>query len=157
MKLTKSKLKEMIKEELLTERNEEHFKKSVEMVYQDIDRLIKTFNTTDYKKSKNAKKFIHTTKQLKLKLHMALDGITWNVPREGVSEQKLNEMETYQLNQQLVDELPDIFQHQLKRLGGTQAYMDKQDSRGFSKILQSYLKAIKKLAAKFGNDVKKVK
>ena len=83
MKLTKSKLKEMIKEELLTERNEEHFKKSVEMVYQDIDRLIKTFNTTDYKKSKNAKKFIHTTKQLKLKLHMALDGITWNVPREG--------------------------------------------------------------------------
>ena len=71
--------------------------------------------------------------------------------------QQLNEMETYQLNQQLVDELPDIFQHQLKRLGGTQAYMDKQDSRGFSKILQSYLKAIKKLAAKFGNDIKKVK
>jgi len=79
----KSRLK---KEEKLTERNEEHFKKSVEMMYKDIDRLIKTFNTTDYKKNKKAKKFIYTAKQLKLKLHMALDGITWNV-REG----KLNE------------------------------------------------------------------
>jgi hypothetical protein len=45
--------------------------------------LIKTFNTTDYKKNKNAKKFIHTAQQLKLKLHMALSGITHNVPREG--------------------------------------------------------------------------
>ena len=71
--------------------------------------------------------------------------------------QKLNELETYELNQQLVDELPTIFHHQLKRLGGTQAYMDKQDSRVFTKILQSNLKAIKKLAAKFGNDVKRVK
>ena len=82
----KSRLK---KEEKLTERNEEHFKKSVEMIYHDIDRLVKTFNTTDYKKNKKAKKFIYTAQQLKLKLHMALSGITHNV-REG----KLTEIKT---------------------------------------------------------------
>ena len=71
--------------------------------------------------------------------------------------QQLNEMETYQLNQQLVDKLPDIFRHQLKRLGGSSEYMAKQDSKGFTKILQNTLKVIKQLAVKFGNDVKKVK
>ena len=79
--------------------------------------------------------------------------------REIIKEelQQLNELETYELNQQLVDELPDIFRHQLKRLGGTQDYMDKQDSKVFTKILQSNLKVIKKLAVKFGNDIKKIK
>jgi len=71
--------------------------------------------------------------------------------------QQLNELETYELNQQLVDELPDIFRHQLKRLSSTQDYMDKQDSKVFTKILQSNLKVIKKLAVKFGNDIKKIK
>ena len=79
--------------------------------------------------------------------------------REIIKEelQQLNEMETYELNQQLVDELPDIFRHQLKRLGGSSEYMAKQDSKGFTKILQNTLKVIKQLAVKFGNDVKRVK
>ena len=89
----KSRLK---KEGKLTERNEEHFKKSVEMMYKDIDRLIKTFNTTDYKKNKKAKKFIYTAQQLKLKLHMALSGITHNVREGNLSEDfKNNEWEVY--------------------------------------------------------------
>ena len=57
--------------------------------------------------------------------------------------QQLNELETYELNQQLVDELPDIFRHQLKRLGGTQDYMDKQDSKVFTKIKSKYHRVAK--------------
>ncbi len=95
IKNNKVKIKKVVKEGKLTERNEEHFKKSVEMIYKDIDRLIKTFNTTDYKKNKNAKKFLHTAKQLKLKLHMALSGITHNVKEGKLTESWNTEKVSY--------------------------------------------------------------
>ena len=91
----------------LTERNEEHFKKSVEMMYKDIDRLIKTFNTTDYKKNKKAKKFIYTAQQLKLKLHMALSGITHNV-KEGKLTETLNKL-TEKLSKSEIKKMKDKF------------------------------------------------
>ena len=100
----KSRLK---KEGKLTERNEEHFKKSVEMMYKDIDRLIKTFNTTDYKKNKKAKKFIYTAQQLKLKLHMALSGITHNV-KEGKLTETLNKL-TEKLSKSEIKKMKDKF------------------------------------------------
>ena len=82
-------------------------KKSVEMMYKDIDRLIKTFNTTDYKKNKKAKKFIYTAQQLKLKLHMALSGITHNV-REGKLTETLNKL-TEKLSKSEIKKMKDKF------------------------------------------------
>ena len=86
-------------------------KKSVEMMYKDIDRLIKTFNTTDYKKNKKAKKFIYTAQQLKLKLHMALSGITHNVKEGKLTEtlikltEKLSKSEIKKMKESLTKQV----------------------------------------------------
>ena len=70
--------------------------------------------------------------------------------------QQLNELETYELNQQLVMKLPDIFYHQLKRLSRNE-YDKILDSKELAKTLQKYMKLNKQLAVKFGNDIKKIK
>ena len=70
--------------------------------------------------------------------------------------QQLNELETYELNQQLVMKLPDIFHHQLKRLSRNE-YDKILDSKELAKTLQKYMKLNKQLAVKFGNDIKKIK
>ena len=72
--------------------------------------------------------------------------------------QQLNEIETYEYNQEFIynDKFPKIFFDQFKRIK-QQDFMNLQDSREFTKILHKYMKMASLLAGKFGNDIKKIK
>ena len=72
--------------------------------------------------------------------------------------QQLNEIETWEYNQQVLhsENFPKIFFDQFKRMNQND-YMKLLDSREFTKIVQKYMKLNKQLAAKFGNDIKKIK